>query len=120
MRDETTVLPVLNEIREMGAGLALDDFGTGYASLSYLRRYPVDRLKIDRTFVNDLEFDAGDCSLLRAIVLMARALDLQVVAEGIETRWQRDFLREQGCDLLQGFLIGRPVSESDFEALLRA
>jgi len=120
MRDETTVLPVLNEIREMGAGLALDDFGTGYASLSYLRRYPIDRLKIDRTFVSDLEFDPGDCSLLRAIVLMARALDLQVVAEGVETRWQRDFLREQGCDLLQGYLLGRPIPGPEFEALLRA
>lgn len=119
MRDEASVLPVLNEIREMGAGLALDDFGTGYSSLSYLRRYPIDRLKIDRSFVSDLEFDAGDRRLLRAIVLMAKALDLQVVAEGVETPWQRRFLQEEGCDLLQGFLLGRPVSAKRIEGLLR-
>lgn len=119
MREESTVLPVLNELREMGAGLALDDFGTGYSSLKYLRQYPVDRLKIDRSFVSDLEFNAGDCSLLHAIVLMAKALDMQVVAEGVETPWQRSFLREQGCDVLQGYLVGRPVPASQLEAMLR-
>ena len=102
MHDVDGASDTVRPLHNLGVKLAIDDFGTGYASLSYLRRYPVDRLKIDRTFVNDLEFDAGDCSLLRAIVLMARALDLHVVAEGVETCWQRDFLREQGCDLLQG------------------
>jgi diguanylate cyclase (GGDEF)-like protein len=101
-----------------GVKISLDDFGTGYASLSYLRKFNVDYLKIDRAFVHNLENDPDNGALCEAIIVMAHKLGLQVIAEGIETAQQRDFLREAGCDYGQGFLFGHPMRPPDFERVL--
>nr|WP_282103549.1 EAL domain-containing protein [Halomonas getboli] len=102
------VLPVLHQIRAMGVRLAIDDFGTGYSSLTYLKRLPVELLKIDRCFLADVPGDEDDETLLTAIIDMAHALGFRVLAEGVETEAQRRFLAQRGCDELQGFLLGRP------------
>jgi diguanylate cyclase (GGDEF)-like protein/PAS domain S-box-containing protein len=102
------VVSVLTNLREMGFSLALDDFGTGYSSLAQLRRMPIDRIKIDRSFLVDIPMQPRAMSLVAAIVRMAQALDLRVVAEGIETPEQRDALRQMGCDEMQGYALGRP------------
>ena len=107
-------------LRERGVGLALDDFGTGYASLSYLMRYPLTRLKLDRSFVRNLSDTAAaeDTAIVRSIVGMAHNLRLAVVAEGVETQEQADFLRRRACEEAQGFLFARPVPAAAFETLL--
>ncbi|WP_275288529.1 sensor domain-containing protein [Halomonas elongata] len=102
------VLPLLQRIRAMGVRVAIDDFGTGYSSLTYLKRLPIDVVKIDRTFIVDVPGDRDDETLLEAIVGMARSLNYRVVAEGVESEEQRVFLETLGCDELQGFLLGRP------------
>ncbi|NOQ88953.1 MAG: EAL domain-containing protein [Gammaproteobacteria bacterium] len=94
----------------MGICISMDDFGTGYSSLSYLRKYPFDILKIDRSFVSDVSRNLADRELINATIAMAHGLKLKVVAEGIETEEQLDYLKQQGCDYGQGFLIGRPMS----------
>jgi diguanylate cyclase (GGDEF)-like protein len=99
----------MDRIRSLGIHLALDDFGTGYSSLSYLKRLPFDQLKIDRSFVNDMEIDVGSAAIVRTIVRMGRALGLRTVAEGVETPSQWHSLREAGCNSFQGFLFARPV-----------
>ena len=108
----------MREIKAQGLGYSLDDFGTGFSSLSYLKRFPVDTVKIDRSFVRDCPDDHSDASLVEAIINMAHSLDLRVTAEGVETAAQRDFLRGLGCDYLQGYLIGRPAPADEFEALM--
>ena len=102
----------------MGVGLALDDFGTGYSSLSYLRRFPMGRVKIDRSFVNGIPTNPDDAALAAAIIAMAHSLRLSVVAEGVETREQAEFLRESGCDELQGFLFSPAVPVEEFGRFL--
>src|SRR5690606_15336236 len=114
-----SVLHTLNQLRLLGVKLAIDDFGTGYSSLSYLKRFPVDYLKIDRTFVRDLTEHGEDAAITRAIIAMAHSLELKVVAEGVEEQQQLDFLKSQGCDEIQGFLISRPVEAQPFATLLR-
>lgn len=111
---------ILNDIKRLGARLALDDFGTGYSSLSYLTRFRVDRLKIDRTFVQNLAHGSEQGAIAAAIITMAHALGLVVTAEGVETEAQQQMLRAQGCDEMQGYLLSRPLSAEDCEALLRA
>ena len=98
--------------------LTLDDFGTGYSSMSYLRRYSIDTLKIDRSFVHDVPGDADDSALASAIIVLAQSLKLDVIAEGVETEAQRDFLRERGCHLMQGYLFSRPVPAAEMPRLL--
>ena len=105
----------MNQLRELGIRFSLDDFGTGYSSLSYLRQLPFVQLKIDRSFVMHIGDDAGSADIVRAILAMSRSLGLEVVAEGVETEAQRDFLREHGCQLFQGYLIGRPMGIEDWE-----
>jgi EAL domain-containing protein (putative c-di-GMP-specific phosphodiesterase class I) len=100
--------------------LAIDDFGTGYSSLSYLKRLRPDKLKIDRSFVRDLPDDTDDRALTEAIVGIAQALSIAVVAEGVETPAQRDFLRGLGCTLQQGYLLGRPLAADAIAPLLPA
>ena len=100
------IAAVLRAVDQLGISIALDDFGTGYASLTHLKRFPVDRLKIDRSFVRDLETDAGDAAIVLSIISLAHALSLEVVAEGIEADTQRAFLANAGCDIGQGFLFG--------------
>jgi EAL domain-containing protein (putative c-di-GMP-specific phosphodiesterase class I) len=98
--------------------LAIDDFGTGYSSLSYLKRFPLDVLKIDKSFVDEIPFNKDDVAIVKAIIAMAKALGFSVLAEGVERIEQIDFLREQGCDLYQGYYMSRPVCAEAFEKLL--
>lgn len=114
MRDEHRAVDVLATLHQKGIRIAMDDFGTGYSSLSYLRRLPVNSLKIDRSFINQIPSASSDCRLTRAIIAMGRSLNLRVVAEGVETQEQLNYLREHGCDCVQGFLLGRPMSASEF------
>ena len=115
MNDTRLARALLTELKSFGIHVALDDFGTGYSALGYLRQFPFDTLKIDRSFVSDLLEDAGCAAITGAIVAMALRLDLSVVAEGIETQSQMDHLRKLGCDTGQGFLFSRPVPPEDFE-----
>ena len=103
----------------MGVLVSVDDFGTGYSSMSYLRRFPIDKLKIDRGFVKDLMTRADDVSIVRAIISLAHSLRLKVVAEGVETSEQLDALESMGCDQYQGFHFSPPISASDLAALIR-
>jgi diguanylate cyclase (GGDEF)-like protein/PAS domain S-box-containing protein len=105
--DETLV--TMRRLRELGVSLAIDDFGTGYSSLAYLKRFPVDKLKIDKTFIDDVPRDADDKAIVTVIIGLAHALGLKVVAEGVETEAQMEFLQAAGCDLIQGYLSGRPT-----------
>lgn len=109
----------LRGLKALGIRVTMDDFGTGYSSLSYLKRLPVDQIKVDKSFVSDLPGDEGGAALTRAIIAMAHGLGLQVVAEGVETREQLAFLETQGCDMVQGFLLGRPVPAEQVPALAR-
>ncbi|VVP85040.1 putative signaling protein [Pseudomonas fluorescens] len=120
MRDADASLAVLQKLSDMGVDLSIDDFGTGYSSLMYLKRLPANELKIDRGFVRDLEQDSDDAAIVSAIVALGRALDLRIVAEGVETDGQQDFLTRLGCDSLQGFLLGKPVAAECFMAGLGA
>jgi diguanylate cyclase (GGDEF)-like protein len=104
---------MLGKLKGLGITLTMDDFGTGYSSLSYLRSFPFDVLKIDRSFICDIMVDPADAQLTQSIITMAHILNLQVVAEGVETEEQLQFLRKQGCDLVQGYYTGRPVSASE-------
>ncbi|HEX9160563.1 MAG TPA: EAL domain-containing protein [Thermoanaerobaculia bacterium] len=108
---------MLRRLRDLGITIAIDDFGTGQASFSYLKRFPVDTVKIDRSFVREISEKASDKSIVMAILLIARELGLRTVAEGVEKPDQRDFLRSHGCDAIQGYIISRPVPAVTFEAL---
>ena len=120
MHDPEAVLGVLRRIKGLGIRIAVDDFGTGYSSLSYLKRFPVDSVKIDRSFVRDLETDPDDRELARAIVAMSRSLRLRIVAEGVETPTQASMLGAMGCTSLQGFLYARPADARTVSAWLHA
>jgi PAS domain S-box-containing protein/diguanylate cyclase (GGDEF)-like protein len=120
MEDAGKSFALLGQLKEIGIRLAIDDFGTGYSNLNYLKRFPVDRLKIDQSFVRDLERDPDDLAIARAVIGMAHGLRLSVVAEGVETTGQLDLLANLGCDLVQGFLFSRPVKAADFAAMLTA
>jgi len=103
-----------------GIQVAIDDFGTGYSSLSYIKRFDIDYLKIDQSFVNNLETDPNNMALSEAIIVMAHKLGLKVIAEGVETEAQRGFLAAAGCDFAQGYLFSKPVPPEEFERLLRS
>jgi diguanylate cyclase (GGDEF)-like protein/PAS domain S-box-containing protein len=113
MRDAEEALVVLEELKALGVRISVDDFGTGYSSLSYLKRFPVDVLKIDRSFVDGLGSDADDLAIVQAILALARSLGIDIIAEGVETTVQRDVLQDLGCRLAQGYLLGRPGAAVD-------
>ncbi len=117
MSDVERSTEILGRIKKLGVRIAMDDFGTGYSSLSYLKRFPIDRLKIDQSFIRDVTIDSSDAALTRAIIALAHNLGIPVVAEGVETREQRDFLIKAGCDEAQGYFYGKPVAAAEFRNL---
>jgi EAL domain-containing protein (putative c-di-GMP-specific phosphodiesterase class I) len=119
MHDAETNLGTLSSLNRMGVELALDDFGTGYSSLAYLKRFPVGKLKIDRSFVHDLEIDADDQAIASTVVSMGRNLRLKVLAEGVETHEQLVLLKGMGCDMAQGFYFSRAVPPDEMAILIR-
>lgn len=119
MDDGDGVLNMLREIRNMGISISLDDFGTGYSSLSYLKRFPIDILKIDQAFVRDIGTSPDDEAITRAIIAMAHSMNMEVVAEGVETDEHLNFLRRENCDYIQGYLLSRPVPDPELSAFLR-
>ena len=114
MHDIDAVATDLRQLLDLGVHVSIDDFGTGYSSLSYVKRFPVDRIKIDQCFIRNLETDPNDLAIVRAIVTLARSLNLQVVAEGVETEGQLARVREEGCHEVQGYYFGRPMPAADF------
>ncbi len=118
MQHDRSSLENLDALHHLGVRLAIDDFGTGYSSLSYLKRFPVDTLKIDRAFIRDITEDRDDATIVSAIAVMARQLNLMVIAEGVETEEQLEFLRQCSCDAMQGYLFSRPLPEEEMTALL--
>jgi diguanylate cyclase (GGDEF)-like protein len=116
--DIADIIDKMQRIRELGISFSMDDFGTGYSSLSRLKRLPIDQLKIDRSFVDDIERDNEDVAIVQTIIAMSRALGLEVIAEGIETEAQRDFLVRLGCLHFQGYLFGKPIPAEQFEKLI--
>jgi len=116
-RQEQTV-NILNNLRALGIHLAIDDFGTGYSSLAYLKRFPLDVLKIDKTFIDDIPHQQDDMEIAATIIAMGHTLGFKVLAEGVETEEQLDFLRKQGCDLYQGYLKSKPLEAARFAELL--
>jgi len=118
MKDPESAIEKLNEIRAMGVKIAIDDFGTGYSSLSYLKRFPIDTLKIDKSFINEITTDEDEAAIVKAIVMMGHALGLTVIAEGVETPEQLAYLTTLGCDLIQGYLFSTPLPTEAFTELL--
>lgn len=118
MENVEDAVGILTQLKEMGLKLSVDDFGTGYSSMAYLKRFPLDILKIDRSFVQDITTDANDATIIRAIIALARGLNLTSIAEGVETEEQLQFLRRHGCDQIQGYLISRPVPHEQMAQLL--
>jgi len=119
MHDIDHVIAIMDHISALGVALSLDDFGTGYSSLSYLKRFPIDTLKIDRSFTTGIPLDVSDCAIASTIISMGRKLGHRVIAEGVETLEQLDFLRQAGCDEVQGYLYGKPLPAHEFETALR-
>ena len=113
MSDPEQAIVKLKALHAMGISLALDDYGTGYSCLAYLKRFPLDHLKIDRSFVEGIPADRDDETIVQATIVMARQLGLKVVAEGVETEAQRTFLKAFGCDEIQGYLYARPMTADD-------
>lgn len=119
MDDPLQTIEVLHAIKKLGVNLSLDDFGTGYSSFGYLSRFPIDALKIDQSFVRDITADPESGLIAVSIVELAHRMKLKVVAEGIETVVQRDYLQACHCDEMQGYLFSRPLPAEDFEILLQ-
>jgi EAL domain-containing protein (putative c-di-GMP-specific phosphodiesterase class I) len=118
MEHAEAMITRFEELHAMGVSLSIDDFGTGYSSLSYLKRFPIDTVKIDRSFVNDIITDPDQAAIASGIISLAQNLRLKVVAEGVETEEQAAFLRSRRCDAMQGYLFSRPVSHHALSSLL--
>jgi EAL domain-containing protein (putative c-di-GMP-specific phosphodiesterase class I) len=120
MIDAESTIDTLHALKAIGVQLAVDDFGTGYSSFSYLRRFPLDTLKIDQSFVHDIAVDPKDAAIVSAMIGIGKSLKQRVIAEGVETLEQLDFLRTQGCTEAQGYYFSRPVAAEQFTALLKS
>jgi EAL domain-containing protein (putative c-di-GMP-specific phosphodiesterase class I) len=112
-------IAIMHQLKELGLSLSIDDFGSGYSSLSYLKNFPVDYLKIDRSFIKDLMTDDKDVAITTTIIALAKSLNLGLIAEGVENENQVMFLKDRGCNELQGFLFSRPAPASEIEKTLR-
>jgi EAL domain-containing protein (putative c-di-GMP-specific phosphodiesterase class I) len=119
MRNPDAAAAMLNRLRRLGVSISIDDFGTGYSSMAYLRRFHVNHLKIDRSFVEDLNLERDDEAIVLAIIQLAKALRCTTIAEGVETSAQREFLAGNGCDVMQGFLFSRALPDELFRSLLQ-
>ncbi len=119
MRQTDGMIMLLNRLSEMGVQIAIDDFGTGYSSLSYLKRLPIQKLKIDQSFIRDITVDPNDTAIVVAIINMAKSLDLDTIAEGVETAGQLALLRSKGCRVGQGYFFSPPVSAEQLYPLLK-
>ncbi|MES9956408.1 MAG: EAL domain-containing protein [Sedimenticola sp.] len=119
MEQADKAISTLDELQSLGVTLAIDDFGTGYSSLSYLKRLPIDKLKIDRSFIKDIPHDADGEAIAKAIIALGKSLQLHIIAEGVETEEQKEFVRLEGCDEVQGYFYSRPLPEKDFSELLK-
>lgn len=118
MKNPEEAIKILNKISDIGIELAVDDFGTGYSSLSYLKKLPINKLKIDRSFVKDLPDDEEDIAITKAVIALAKSLNLRTIAEGVETKEQKEFLVENGCENIQGYFYAKPMPASDMEVTL--
>jgi EAL domain-containing protein (putative c-di-GMP-specific phosphodiesterase class I) len=118
--DPDRVLATLLVLKEAGVRISLDDFGTGYSSLSYLQRFPFDKIKIDRSFVSQMEKNADSMSIIRAVIALGKSLRIKVTAEGVESPAQLNLLQRENCDLVQGYLLGKPMAKEDLGTMLAA
>ncbi|MEN6430443.1 MAG: EAL domain-containing protein, partial [Coriobacteriales bacterium] len=119
MEDPEASIDAMTEMSSMGVGLAMDDFGTGYSSLSYLKRFSFDSLKIDRSFIEGIDSNAGDAALVAAVIALAHSFRTRAVGEGVETPEQLRYLRLLKCDMAQGFLFSKPIPSDDLAAIMR-
>jgi EAL domain-containing protein (putative c-di-GMP-specific phosphodiesterase class I) len=120
MRDFAKAMRILTSLKDMGIRIAIDNFGIGYSSLSTIKQFPLDTIKIDRSFIRDITSDTEGKALTKAIIAMGRTLSLTVVAQGVETKEQADFLRQNACDEFQGFYLNKPVPPDQIAELIRA
>jgi EAL domain-containing protein (putative c-di-GMP-specific phosphodiesterase class I) len=118
MKSVEASVKVLHELKGMGVCIAIDDFGTGYSSLNYLRRFPVNKLKIDQSFIREILTNESDAEIVRAVIALGHSLKLKVVTEGVETKEQQAFLQSLGCDEMQGYLFSKPLPAESFQELL--
>ena len=116
--ENTNHLEVLTQLKSAGCLISLDDFGTGYSSLSYLRRFPVDVLKLDKSFIDEIHTNSGDEALVKSIIQMSQVLGIKVVAEGVELQQQLAVLKEAGCDFIQGYYFSKPLPGDEIQAFL--
>jgi EAL domain-containing protein (putative c-di-GMP-specific phosphodiesterase class I) len=119
LRDIQETIVTMNGLNRIGVRLSLDDFGTGYSSLQYLKQLPINQLKIDQSFVRDITTNAGDAAIVGTIIAMTKSLGLEVIAEGVETEMQREFLEQRGCHSFQGYLFGKPLPIDQFDDALK-
>lgn len=119
MKNPEAAINTLHKIKELGISIAIDDFGTGYSSLSYLKRLPIDKLKIDKSFINDLDDGSEDAAIVKAIIALAGSLNLDLIAEGVETRKQKEFLLKEGCHKIQGYFYSKPLELEEFKTFLK-
>jgi len=117
MNNPTQAIEILTQISQRGIKLAIDDFGTGYSSLSYLKQLPIDKLKIDKSFINDIPENSDDSAITKSIISLSQTLNLDVIAEGVETIEQKDFLVANGCINIQGYLYAKPMEAKKIEKL---
>jgi len=119
MKHPDKVIGILNELHDLGISIAIDDFGTGYSSLSHLKRLPIDKLKIDKSFISDLTEDNTTKAIVNTMIVLAKSLSLDVIAEGVETQEQQDFLLDNNCYYIQGYYYSKPVNALEIRKMLQ-